>query len=140
MEFGNIARRDMPAPYNYLAGLQPLKLSLPNYSVTVTEQSKQIPPAAASLFTLVETCDGRLKNDRYSTSLLHRYMGIHGAPYTAAITTADGSCLFHSASLLICGKKELLILSWIIETKKRLVDCVFKLQRNNTNTNNYLLS
>src|SRR5271155_5528455 len=89
--------------YNYVEGLKRLHEALPNYAAAVAEEIQRIPPASPKLFSLANTCDGRMMPDRFSTSLVHRYLGAHGSPFTAATTTADGSCLFHAASILIAG-------------------------------------
>ena len=108
MEFGNVRSRSVVPPaavYRYVAGLERLKYSLPDYTAALAHEMKMMPPPAPELFSLIPTCDGRLQNDRYSTSLVHRYLGGHGVPYTAAATTAEGSCLFNAASLLIKGTR-----------------------------------
>ena len=107
MELGNVTAQNIGVRgYNYEESLKQIQLFLPNITCRQAEEVKRMPCASNNLFSLTKTqmYDGRLCPDRYSTSLLHGYIGYHGFVYTAAQTPADGSCLFYAASLLICGK------------------------------------
>ena len=95
--------------YNYSAALTNIYSALNLYDeeairAVLDDELKRLPAPAADLFKFVPYSGDLYERDRYSTSLVHRFLGLHGAPFTAARVNADGSCLFHSASMRINGK------------------------------------
>jgi hypothetical protein len=91
-----------PRSFNYVASLGRLHAALPDYLAALVDEIGLIPPPAPLLYMLVPPYG--FTRDRYSTSLVHMHLGGEGVPFSAAEVTADGNCLFYSASLLITGK------------------------------------
>lgn len=108
MEFGGVVNvvnvGESHAPFNYVACLSRLKAAMPVKKRALVREVSQIPAADPSMYGLVSTSRADFRRDRYSTSLVHQHMHLVSAPFTAAQVTGDGSCLFHSASLLISGE------------------------------------
>ena len=93
----------------YVVALRRVQSALESYNEetimnVVHDEIARAPPVASTLFTLLRNQPGVYARDRYSTSLVHRYLGFEASPFTAALSTADGSCLFNSASLRITGR------------------------------------
>jgi len=95
---------------DYIACLLRLKSAMPNYERVLHNELRDIPAASPTIFSLVSRSGdtSMFQRDRYSTSLIHGYMRLRAAPFTAAIVSGDGSCLFNAASLLIIGKCKLM--------------------------------
>lgn len=94
--------------YNYAAALQRLVRALDSPEDLLAKAFRvelfNMPTASDTLFRMSAVS---LRRDAYSTSMLQHCAGVP-LGYFAACASANGSCLFNSASLLISGQESIL--------------------------------
>ena len=80
-------------------------ISTENLVVAIARERDLLPPENPLLFSAVQSIDDITRHDSYSNSLLRRFPRTNSDRELIAVTvSADGNCLFHSASVLISGK------------------------------------